>query len=152
MLCGTIQKSRSGAGIVRPFQRRTRPAGIRGERYVPRPTSGGKRGENRVETTEISFVFAKINEKKTSRADSFDGPFRKTEKMIILKGALEKLHAFLTINDRDILANAGRISHELAKEKSETEYEKFQQQRVRQTDTLDGEFEKYVKKLNPPGK
>jgi hypothetical protein len=63
---------------------------------------------------------------------------------------IEKLHAFLTINDRDILSNAGRISHELAKEKSETEYEKFQHQRIRQKDALDGDFDKYVKKLNPP--
>ena len=63
---------------------------------------------------------------------------------------IEKLHAFLTINDRDILFNAGRISHELAKEKSESEYEKFHQQRIRQNDALDGDFDKYVKKLNPP--
>jgi len=63
---------------------------------------------------------------------------------------LEKLHAFLTINDRDILLNAGRISHELAKEKSETEYEKFQQQRIKQNDALESDFDKYVKKLNPP--
>ncbi len=63
---------------------------------------------------------------------------------------IEKLHAFLTINDRDILTNAGRISHELAKEKSEKEYKKFHQQRIRQNDALDGEFDKYVKKLPPP--
>jgi len=63
---------------------------------------------------------------------------------------LEKLHAFLTINDRDILHNAGRISHELAKEKSETEYEKFQQQRIKQDDALESDFDKYVKQLNPP--
>ena len=41
-----------------------------------------------------------------------------------MRNWLEKLHAFLTINDRDILTNAGHISHALAKEKSETEYEK----------------------------
>ena len=63
---------------------------------------------------------------------------------------IEKLHAFLTINDRDILTNAGQISHELAKEKSEMEYVKFQQQCIRENDALDGEFEKYVKKLKPP--
>ena len=63
---------------------------------------------------------------------------------------IEKLHAFLTINDRDILSNAGQISHELAKEKSETEYEKFDQQRICQNDTLERDFDKYVKKLNPP--
>jgi hypothetical protein len=63
---------------------------------------------------------------------------------------IEKLHAFLTINDREILHNAGKISHELAKEKSEKEYEKYHQQRIHQNDALDGDFEKYVKKLPPP--
>jgi len=63
---------------------------------------------------------------------------------------IEKLHAFLTINDRNILSDAGRISHELAKEKSEAEYEKFNQQCVRQNDARDSDFEKCVKKLNPP--
>ena len=63
---------------------------------------------------------------------------------------IDKLHAFLTINDRDILTNAGRISHEMAKAKSETEYEKFHQQRIRINDALDGEFEKHIKKLIPP--
>ena len=63
---------------------------------------------------------------------------------------IEKLHAFLTINDRNILPNAGRISHELAKEKSETEYEKFNRQRIRQNDAIGGDFEKCVKKLNSP--
>lgn len=63
---------------------------------------------------------------------------------------IEKLYAFLTINDRNILSNAGLISHELAKEKSEKEYEQFHQQRIRQSDDLDGEFAKSVKKLSPP--
>jgi hypothetical protein len=63
---------------------------------------------------------------------------------------IEKLHAFLTINDRDILTHAGKISHELAKDKSEVEYEKFHQQRISQNDAVDGEFEKYVKKLPSP--
>ena len=63
---------------------------------------------------------------------------------------IDKLHAFLTINDRDILTNAGRISHEMAKAKSETEYEKFHHQRIQINDALDGEFEKHIKKLIPP--
>jgi hypothetical protein len=36
-----------------------------------------------------------------------------------------KLHGFLTLNDRDILTDAGKISHELAKERAEVEYENF---------------------------
>jgi len=42
------------------------------------------------------------------------------------------------------------VSHELAKEKSETEYEKFQQQRIKQSDALESDFDKYVKQLTPP--
>lgn len=39
---------------------------------------------------------------------------------------ISKLDAFLTINDRDILKHAGKISHELAKQQAEAEYDKFQ--------------------------
>ena len=48
------------------------------------------------------------------------------------------------------MTNAGRISHELAKEKSEMEYEKFDHERIRQNDAVEGDFDKYVKKLKPP--
>ena len=36
---------------------------------------------------------------------------------------ITKLHGFLTINERDILTHAGKISHEMAKELAEAEYE-----------------------------
>jgi hypothetical protein len=57
-----------------------------------------------------------------------------------MKNWIEKLDGFLKINDRDILQNAGKISHELAKELAEKEYEKFNQKRVNQ----DGDFEKII--------
>jgi hypothetical protein len=38
---------------------------------------------------------------------------------------IKKLDGFLTLNDRDILTNAGRISHEMAQVKAELEYNKF---------------------------
>lgn len=47
---------------------------------------------------------------------------------------ISKLDAFLTINDRDILNHAGKISHELAKQQAEAEYDKFQAQRIQQSD------------------
>jgi len=43
---------------------------------------------------------------------------------------IEKLHSFLDINDREILDNAGEISHKLAKETAETEYNKFNKKRI----------------------
>ena len=64
------------------------------------------------------------------------------------------LDAFLTLNEREILNHAGRISHEMVKELAETEYEKFNRRRIRQKDHLDGDFEKTVKQLTngKPGK
>ena len=40
-----------------------------------------------------------------------------------MKDWIEKLHGFLTLNDRDILLNAGKISNELALTHAEDEYE-----------------------------
>ncbi len=42
----------------------------------------------------------------------------------------EKLNAFLKFNERDILTGAGSISHEVAKELAEKEYEEFNQKRL----------------------
>lgn len=47
---------------------------------------------------------------------------------------ISKLDAFLAINDRDILNHAGKISHELAKQQAEAEYDKYQAQRITQND------------------
>mgnify|MGYP003640627324 CR=1 FL=1 len=43
---------------------------------------------------------------------------------------MTKLDGFLTLNDRDILNHAGKISHQIAKQIAEQEYDKFQQQRL----------------------
>ncbi len=42
---------------------------------------------------------------------------------------VKKLDGFLTLNDRDILNNAGKISHDMAKQHAESQYQLFQQQR-----------------------
>ena len=60
---------------------------------------------------------------------------------------IKKLDAFLTVNEREILTHAGRISHEMAREMAEAEYEKFDRRRIRQKDSLDGDFEEAVKQL-----
>ncbi len=66
-----------------------------------------------------------------------------------------KLHGFLSLNDRDILSNAGKISHEMAKELAEGEYDKFNRLRIEQVDAEAGEFERAIKQLpvmSPPKK
>jgi hypothetical protein len=65
---------------------------------------------------------------------------------------IAKLHGFLTINDRDILTHTGKISHEMARELAETEYDKFNLQRIQQTDADGGEFEKAIRHLPKPPK
>jgi hypothetical protein len=69
-----------------------------------------------------------------------------------MKDWISKLHAFLTINDRNILTHAGKISHEMAKELAEAEYEKFNRRRIQQADAAGGEFEKAIKQLPPSPK
>jgi hypothetical protein len=60
---------------------------------------------------------------------------------------IRKLDAFLTVNERDILLHAGTISHEIAKERAEDEYDQFNLMRIRQKDHLDGDFDKTIKQL-----
>lgn len=42
---------------------------------------------------------------------------------------VKKLDGFLTLNDRDILNNAGKISHDMAKQYAESQYEQFHKKR-----------------------
>ena len=57
---------------------------------------------------------------------------------------VQKLDAFLKFNEYDILANAGSISHEVAKQLAEEEYGRF---RVLQDQNFESDFEKEVKRL-----
>lgn len=58
---------------------------------------------------------------------------------------VEKLNGFLTLNDREILTNAGSISHEIGKENAEQEYKKFKVNK--QNIIEEGDFEKAIKKI-----
>ena len=54
---------------------------------------------------------------------------------------VKKLDAFLTLNDRDILTHAGRISHEMAQLKAEQEYDKFKTLTASDVLPVDEDFE-----------
>lgn len=62
-----------------------------------------------------------------------------------MKDWVEKLNGFLTLNDREILNNAGSISHELGKANAEREYGKFKKNQ--QKTIGEGDFEKAIKKI-----
>jgi hypothetical protein len=61
-----------------------------------------------------------------------------------MKDWIEKLHGFLSLNDREILTHAGKISHQLAVEMAENEYEKYNQQAI---NTFESDFDKEIKKI-----
>lgn len=63
-----------------------------------------------------------------------------------MKDWVTKLDGFLSLNDRDILNNAGIVSHELAKEMVEGEYKKFKQTSAQAISESD--FDKAIRKIN----
>ena len=60
---------------------------------------------------------------------------------------ITKLDAFLNINDREILTHAGKISHQMAQQRAEDEYEKFHQRRISEQDRASNDFDKWVERL-----
>lgn len=61
-----------------------------------------------------------------------------------MKDWVEKLDAFLKFNERDILQDSGKISHEVAVALAESEYEKY---RVIKDHLLESDFDREVKKI-----
>ena len=55
-----------------------------------------------------------------------------------------KLDAFISLNGRNILADAGKISHELALQKAEAEYDLFDQARIAAEAEQPNDFDKFV--------
>ena len=64
--------------------------------------------------------------------------------VMYMKNWVDKLDAFLKFNERDILQNNGKISHEVALALAEKEFEKY---RVIQDKMLETDFDRSVKKL-----
>ncbi|ERT14806.1 virulence RhuM family protein [Photorhabdus temperata] len=73
---------------------------------------------------------------------------------------VKKLDGFLTLNDRDVLNHAGKISHLMAKELAEFEYDKFHQQWLiteaitadeQDLSSLNSQFAKITDKKERPG-
>ncbi|MBV8546592.1 MAG: virulence RhuM family protein [Acidobacteria bacterium] len=68
---------------------------------------------------------------------------------------IKKLDGFLTLNERDILTHAGRISHDEALNKAGAEYDKFKVLTAADARAVDADFDratKYIKKLPRPRK
>ncbi len=56
----------------------------------------------------------------------------------------DKLDAFLQFNERDILEHAGKVSHEMAQELAEGEYDQYHRERIRQEDQEPSDFDRIL--------
>jgi len=61
---------------------------------------------------------------------------------------IDKLHDFLHINNKNILKDAGKISHELAKEIATIEFDKYQKKELNKPTKADIDFDSFVNKAN----
>lgn len=62
---------------------------------------------------------------------------------------IEKLHGFLTLNDREILTNAGKVTHKDAEKHALAEYEKFRAAEVKRLQESEDELDRSIKSLKP---
>lgn len=60
---------------------------------------------------------------------------------------IKKLDGFLTLNERNILEHAGKVSHEMAVEIANREYEKYSDTQKKEVNQLDSDFDKVVRQL-----
>ena len=72
----------------------------------------------------------------------------RNRKPMYMKDWIDKLNDFMTLNDKEILEHAGRISAKMAKELAESEYEKYRKNRIEIEDAQEmKELEKGLIKL-----
>lgn len=64
------------------------------------------------------------------------------------KDWIKKLNDFLNINDKNILETAGKISHDLAKEIAEKEFDKYQRRELNKPSKADLDFDNFIKKTD----
>ena len=60
---------------------------------------------------------------------------------------IKKLDGFLSINDRGILIHAGKISHEMAQQRAESEYEQYHQRQINEQARIGSDFDRMAKLL-----
>ncbi len=115
---------------------------------------GARRG--RVLTkTDVGVAKNYLNKEEISTLELLVGQYldfaelqAKRRKVMYMRDWIAKLDSFLSLNEQDILKNAGTISAELAHELAKKEYAKFETTRRRiEADQADEEIKNAVKKL-----
>ena len=114
---------------------------------------GNSLGDERVTRKDVSVAknyltqeeLSELNQIVTMYLDFADLQAKKKVPMRMAQWAI-KLDAFLEFNDQNVLTNAGKISHKVAQQLAESEYEKFVEiRRVEQTNEV-SDFDELVDK------
>ena len=72
------------------------------------------------------------------------------ETPMYMKDWVERLDSILQLNGRELLTHAGKISHQMALEKSTEEYKKFKEsEKTKEIEQSLKEIEEDIKKLKP---
>jgi len=66
---------------------------------------------------------------------------------MFMKDWIEKLNAFLQFSEYEILLDAGKVSHEVARSLALKEYSEFKR---KQDQLYESDFDKIIKNLNKP--
>jgi len=114
-------------------------------------TNWGNSPKGAIRKTDVSIAKNYLNEKELDGLNRIvtmylDYAEMQAQKGIVMymKDWVEKLDAFLQFNEKEILKNSGKISHEVAVALAEGEYEKY---KVAQDRMLESDFDREVKKL-----
>lgn len=70
----------------------------------------------------------------------------KNRRAMYMKDWIAKLDDFLRLSDRDILTNAGKISHKMANDRAQAEFDKFKAKQI-DAPSVEKDFEKSLKRL-----
>ena len=110
----------------------------------------------RVRKTDVAIAKNYLNEAELRALNNLVEPYlifaqSQAERRVpmTMQNWITKLEGFLTLNDREILQNAGKVSAELAKSHAELEFEKY---REREDRALESDFDLLIKQLPSPPK
>jgi hypothetical protein len=69
----------------------------------------------------------------------------KNRKPMLMDNWISKLDDFIRLNDRELLSHAGKISHQKAIEKANTEYDKFHALQINEPSLVEQHFFEAIK-------
>ncbi len=110
--------------------------------------------DGKIRKTDVGIAKNYLNEKELNSLNRIvtmylDYAENQAEKGVVMymKDWIVKLDAFLQFNEVAILNDAGKVSHEVALALAESEFEKYT---IQQDKIMESDFDKAIKKLNPP--